>query len=421
MLFLVDRRLRSAGAGPWTRLTLVLTVALTPWQSFAGSILHPDNFLLASLLIFVLAVRDGRVLLCALAAGAMVLAKPTGVLLLPVAWWMLGRLDTASSWRVPVARALLVVALVTFLHPMSLDMVQSMASFGRMPGSVPILTRLGAGGLALLFLGGPLLIGLAVPGIRQRLDLLHRGNPGARRREAEISLVSAAVLLGFFLAAALLRGQFKGNWILPAFVLLLPLSTVRIPRPLLVGGLVLTFVGGFAQTAVLRHPQILSQVEVLGLAVDPNDGPWAYTVHAGIRETAVSSSRTWCGHLTQYEDASYFARALRDAWREVGERSDPTWIVSDDYGLAAQLHWYLGHDDARVVIPGDGIFHRTVETLRAESDPGPLLLLPVNVPVAEFRDLVTAIAPLLDTRHPITGAALTPLMGERAQAHTPGD
>ena len=79
ILFLIDLRLRRAGAQASTRLIAALTVAFTPWQSFAGSILHPDNFLLATLLLFILAVQDGRVLSSALAAWLMVLAKPNAL------------------------------------------------------------------------------------------------------------------------------------------------------------------------------------------------------------------------------------------------------------------------------------------------------------------------------------------------------
>ena len=184
VLLLGDLRLRWAGATPSVRLLAFLAVALTPWQSVTGSFLHPDGFLMVALLAFVLAAQRGHVLLSALAALAAVLAKPTGVLLIPVAWWLAGRLDTDARWRVVAARALLVAALLVFLLPMKATMVEGIASFARAADSVSLPARLGFGGLSLVFTGGPLLLGLAVPGFRERLHLLRCGAPGSRRREA---------------------------------------------------------------------------------------------------------------------------------------------------------------------------------------------------------------------------------------------
>ena len=404
VLLLGDLRLRWAGAAPSARLLAFLAVALTPWQSVTGSFLHPDGFLMVALLAFVLAAQRDRVLLSALAAVAAVLAKPTGVLLVPVAWWLVGRLDASERWRVVAARALLGAVSLAFLLSMKAAMVEGMADFARAADSVSLPARLGSGGLSLIFTGGPLLLALAVPGFRERLRLLRRGESGSRRREAEASLAAAAVLLVFFLAAALLRGQVKGNWIMPALVLLLPVAPVKVPRAVLVASLVFTFAASLGQTVAMRQPRLTAWADA------------GYSVHAGIRETAVSPTRTWQHHLAQYGDASGFARDIRQGWRDVVGMDTPlAWIVSDDYGLAAQLHWYLGHDTVRLVLPRDGVFHRTVAPLLTDADPGPLLVLTTNVTAEELWNRLEIVGTLPGVRHPVTEETLVPRVARLAR------
>jgi len=408
ILFLNDRRLRGSKASRTSRLLALVVLACTPWQSFVGAILHPDNFLLAAVLAFMIAAQRQRVFPMVMATWAAVLAKPTGVLMVPVAWWLVGRVITA--------RLLLVLIPVGLFLTMDLDLVAGISDFGRLSDTLTPLSRLETGGWNLLFLGGPLLLALPVIGARQRWALMRGKKSDGAGREARASLAAAGIILAFFLAAALFRSQFKGNWILPAFVLLWPLHLPAWPRPIWVIGLVLTVLGGWGQAAIFRDPGLLESADQALSKIRPGQN---YSVHAGVREARVSSSLTWRHHLSQYEDISPFCRQLAASWdSQVGDDKPLNWIVSDDYGLAAQVVWYLDRPNVRIVIPDDRIFHRTVPPLLASSDPGGILVLPVRKSPEEIWDQLVITGPLLPLTHPVTGQTLVPYV---AQTFSHGD
>ncbi len=403
VLVLNDRRLARAGSPVGWRGLAAAALALNPWQSFAGSILHPDNFMLAALLLLVLAIQERRLWLATLATVGAVLAKPTGVLFLPVTWWLLGTLPGPDRRQLHAARLVLVLAAVGLAVTMRPDMVVGMAGFGRMSDSLPWLTRLIAGGGSTLFLGGPVLLGLAVLGVRQRWPDIRTDD------EARASLSLAAILLVVFLTAALLRGQFKGNWILPAAVLLWPLRPPRRqllgnPRRLVAVGLVLALLTSLGQTLAMSRPDLIDNWE--HALSDRNLVPaWlAYETQAGTRETAVSSSRTWSDHLHEYDDISGFAAQLKSDWCcTAGEAAPLPWIIAGDYGLACQLHWYLAEPQAAIAIYGDGIFCGTWSEICNCAPPTSMLALSLP-PDGQVR----SIAALPVRAHPITGFPLRP-------------
>jgi hypothetical protein len=402
VLFLNDRRLLGSEASRASRLLALAVLAFTPWQSFVGSILHPDNFLLAAVLAFMIAAQRQRVFLMVLATWAAVLAKPTGVLMVPVAWWLVGRVITA--------RLLLVLIPVGLFLTMDLNLISGISEFGRLSDTLTPLSRLETGGWNLLYLGGPLLLALPVIGARQRWVLM-RGKPGGDGAlEARASLVTAGVFLAFFLAAALMRSQFKGNWMLPAFVLLWPLHLPAWPRPVWVIGLALTIMGGLGQAAIFRDPGLLETADQALADIRPGQ---KYSVHAGVREAQVSSSLTWKQHLLQYGDISPFCRQLAADWDSQAGTSQPlNWIVSDDYGLAAQVVWYLDRPDVRIVIPDDGIFYRTVAAFLESPDPGGVMVLPVRKSPEKIWDELVIIGPLPPLTHPVTGQVLVPYVAQ---------
>ncbi|MDH3215049.1 MAG: hypothetical protein OEN01_02005, partial [Candidatus Krumholzibacteria bacterium] len=306
-LMLNDRRLREAGASLNSRRLALATLAFTPWQSFAGSILHPDNFFLVGMLVLVIAVQRKQILLSAVVASSMVLAKPTGLLMLPVVWWLAGRLGTSPArpsapslrWRVTTSRLMLLSTLVAFVLLMDRSMLDGIANFGRMAGVVPLASRLSAWSLALVFLGGPLLLVLSIPGIRQRWTIMrHRGQSEARR-EAEAALAIAGIVLVFFISAAIFRDQFKANWVLPAFVLLWPIRLPRWPRSVLAVGLVLTVMGSVGQSIVFLQSGMGGSAKAVLTGIESVSN---YELHASVREAKVSSSLTWHHRAAEYGD-----------------------------------------------------------------------------------------------------------------------
>ncbi len=427
VIFLNDRRLATTGAtNPWRTLA-ALTLALCPWQSITGSLLHPDNFLLAAILGLVLAVQHNRLWLATLAAVTAVLAKPTGIIVLPVVWWLLNHMKNRDPRQLWFARGVLFLAAVGLVSLLKPDMVAGIADFGRMAPTVPWYVRTMAGGGTLLALGGPLLVAVAWIGIRQRLRDLRDDPTGRRQREARASLALAAMLLVFFLAAALLRGQFKGNWILPALVLLWPtrlssffgVTTSPKVRSLLVTGLVLTLLISVGQTVVMARPGIVTRVED-HLAARGSVPSWAtYSTQAGVREAVVSTSRTWSDHLHEYDDASAFAEGLKARWcANQGAAVPVEWIVAADYGLACQVHWYFGEPEAYVAIYGDGVFHRTWNWLRECAPQDALLALslpPARSVCSTELDLIKILAPV---DHPVTVRPLQPAVVQWRAHHS---
>ena len=451
VLLLADLRLRGLRASVGARLLAAFAVALTPWQAFAGAILHPDVFLLAALLALVLAAQHGRLWWLVAAAVGALLAKPTGALALPVAaWlagspavagrpamaaWLAGPLPLAGRRQVLAARLVLGAVAVAYLAVLDPQLVAGMAEFGQAPARLSPWVRAGSWVLALLFLGGPLLLSLAGVGLRERWLRLRGVRPGndqpgrpgqprqpgepAARREALASLALAAALVTVFVAAAVFRGQFKANWVLPAAVLLLPAGPVAWPRWVRAGGVAVATVCCLAQALALWQPDLVDRIEALA-----GDGAPSYAVHASVREGRVAAAGRWSEYLRQFDDRAAFACKLQRAWRtQEPEMAPPAWLVSDDYGLAMQVHWYLGHGAVWVAVPGDGVFVRSNRHLAGADHPGNLLVLPVNRnPAAIWKDLQLGDR-LPMVAHPATGALLTPypaqMVPEAERNHRP--
>jgi hypothetical protein len=412
VLVLNEWRLATARTPAGLRLMALLAVAFSPWQGFVSSILHPDNFLLAALLCLVLSIQRNRLWLAVASAVAAVLAKPTGILFLPVLWFLSGRLAGIRRRELWTARSVLIATALGLGLVMDSDLIAALADFGRLSPSRPWLEHGLAAGGSLLYQGGPLLLGMAWFGVRQRVGILRREQPDDVRREAFAALMIGGVLIAFFLAALLLRGQFKANWVLPAVVVLWP---VRSPRwlagrkgaALAIAGVALVGLGSLGQAVILARPEWAGAME--RALVARNLAPrWAtYATQAGEREAVVSSSRTWTDHLREFADMSAFAQAIEAGWEQMPDGTAPvSWIVASDYGLAFQLHWCLGDDGVQVAVPGDGIFHRTWTTFRLDEPEGPLLVLSEDAAdrlVAEGWTHRRFLAPV---PHPVTGSLM---------------
>ncbi len=412
VLYLNDRRLAGAGTSSSLRWLAAMVLAFSPWQGFAGSILHPDNFLLASLLALVLASQHNRLWLVVLAAIAAVMSKPTGVLILPVAWWLFGFMTTIDRRQLWAARMVLVLTALVVAFTMKPEMLAGMAEFGLMAPTVPWFGKGMAAAGAALFLGGFLLVGWSIFGFRQRWHDFRTGPDDQRRREARASLAAAGILLAVFIAAALLRGQFKGNWVLPALLLLWPtrlprLKTSSSVKAFATIGLALTIMTGFGQTAILMRPDLLINLEKKVATRNKSLGWLTYSTQAGVRETSVSTSKTWTDHLHEYDDVTAFAQEVKASWSATqGDTAPMDWIVAGDYGFACQLHWYLGDPSGRVAIFGDGIFHRTWSDFLRAAPSSPLLALSLpagpDLSGGDFKILTF----LPTVKHPITGGFL---------------
>lgn len=436
VLILVDLRLRRSNSPFALRWICLLALVVSEWQTYTGAILHPDQLLVASILFAVLAAREGRVLLFALALCLASLAKPTGLLFLPVGWVLVGRISqTAGPRRIALAILGMSAALVLLLSRAEAPMLEAMAQFGRTDAGTPWALRIGGGLVAVLISGGPLLLLLAAVGLRERVSVLwsrvaarhpqaREAQPDeaqrveaqpdetqpneAQRREAWSSLAFAAVLLAAFGLAALLRGQIKANWVLPAAVLLLPLHRIVLPRWLSFSSLCFGLIVSLITVQAHRSPESFQ-----GLEDAIARGSLSYERHVGTRESEVSPTSSWVERLSEYRDLSGFSQSLERGWAELGAGPTPRWLVSDDYGLACQILWYRHNPGLRLVVPRDGIYHRELSRLRQESDPGPLLLLGTQRPVDELWTDIERMSGIFAPPHPITGEPVQIAVGRR--------
>ena len=415
VLLLNDWRLAAAGAPARLRLLAALALAFSPWQGFVSSILHPDVFLLAALLCLVLSVQKNHLWLAVASATAAVLAKPTGLLALPTLWFLSGRLDSLRKGELRTARLVLVALAMWQVRVMNTALVVALADFGRLPPSLPWLDHGLAAAGSLIYQGGPLLIGISWFGAMERIGILRQGGSQDVKREAWASLTIGGVLVAVFLAALVLRGQFKANWVLPAAVLLWPTRPPqwiegRRGRGLVMAGVALACLGSLFQTAILTKPDLLATAErsLISRGMAPR---WArYSTQAGVREGMVSSSATWGDHLREFAGISAFVDSIAAGWRGLPESTGPmAWIVASDYGLAFQIDWYLEDPAVRVAVLGDGIFHRTWSTFRVMAPEGPLLALSDG----DVDRLAAAGWPhrryLSPVSHPVTGRLMRPV------------
>ncbi|MDQ7064938.1 MAG: hypothetical protein Q9P90_11940, partial [candidate division KSB1 bacterium] len=241
-------------------------------------------------------------------------------------------------------------------------MLAALSEFGRLPASMSPALMAGLGFGAVALLGGFLLPMAAINGMQRVLRGWRRRS---RMAESLPALALAGALLLVFLGAAVFNRQIKGNWILPALVLLAIAGRWPMPRwaPWLVSAQLLVCV---AMGWVMRHPPAIERLEgrFAGLAA------W-YAHQAGERDARLSLVRSWHQRMAEYRSLQPLATELLDALeREFGRPVRPQWIVSDDYGLAAQLAFYWRAWSPRIIVPGDGLLVRSMPPPETERLPG---------------------------------------------------
>lgn len=400
VLYLFDRLLLYRNLDPRQRLFALLALALTPWQTYTGSIVHPDNLKLAALLAFVLAVVHKRPWLAALAAGLAVLAKPSGLLVLAVGIIFFA-VEHLRHGSLPDRRhALLAVAIaapaIVTLQP---AMIGAISEYGRLDPELGFAQTITFSIMPAVLFGGPLLLLAAAYGLyHYAVERKATGSFGIERR---LILLLALAFLLVFGGAALLRGQIKANWLLPALVLLWP---PRLPRIAAGTALVVTLMLSVAMVAVLHKPDFMDSIEQRVRSFADS-----YSLQAGERETRYPGIDTWSKRLREYQPVDGFATTLLASWQQAsGQTAPPSWLVSDDYGLAAQVifAWRQQRNNlpTRMVIPADGIFVGTMPAATTNELDGGVLILAVQQPPGEVWTRLPTPSPLLSLQHPATGA-----------------
>lgn len=367
VLGLFARLLAQRGMVLRDRWIAVALVGLCPWQTYAGTILHPDDLQLAAVLGFVVAAGDRRAWWAVVIAGLAPWTKPSGALVVVVAAvWILrggfvGR-ARAAAW------ALLFALALPPLFAMDPPLLRGLLAFGS--SDADLFRRVSAFVLGSVVLAGP---ALPLVGLRGVVELRN----GSRDLGKHLGLLFVIA----FGAAAVVTGQVKGNWMLPAILLLWPHTmTWRAPTA---GVALLT-------TALLSAALTISFVRVdWSRAVEER---WvelpSYLMVAGEREADVASASAWWHRPAEYRPVEFSCPDGLEV------------VVSDDYGLASQWILSCPNPVPRLVLPLDPVFHDPGATI-----PRGAIVLAVRHEVA---DLIAERAwePMDPVAHPITGAPI---------------
>ena len=129
----------------------------------------------------------------------------------------------------------------------------------------------------------------------------------------------------------------------------------------------------------------------------------SYERIAGTREASVSSTHHWWQRMDEYQSLQSLCAKITQLWPG---RQAPAWVVSDDYGVAAQWALQCSEAGARLVLPLDPLFagrSGSPAGMRPDDD---VLILCVR---ARFEELVPdgdSWQELGELAHPVTGASL---------------
>jgi|GEM_PF-5996436 len=392
-ILLLYRFLQHLQVNSLSRIAAVSALAFSPWMIYAGSILHPDMLLLSCILTFLIAAFEGKMLLASIFAGLAFWAKLSGLVVLPAAAYMLWQ-NRGRSGLILMAScivlALLIGAILSQLQP---DLIMAIAEFGRMDPSIGVLKALLIQFGYILLLGGPAIFLGFMAGIWQ-----HREISEDYQRITNLQRYSTLVIFAVFAAfglAMIVTQQVKGNWLLPALLLLWPATRPKLFRP----ALILSLLCSIFIIIVFAFPGIVRDMEERLPLFEAS-----YSIQAGTREARVSPTRSWSERSKEYQDLSEFANLLSE--KVDVQKAD--WLMCDDYGLAAQLIREWGRPDMQMVIPGDRLFYRSEEQLTNNKalEPGQLIILGVQKSVSELANGRSGVKILGSLEHPFTGNRL---------------
>lgn len=342
------------GLSPNRCLVATAAFATSHWIWHTSSFLHPDGFLvptwLAVLVCTEYAVRTKRQTwwsLAGAAAGLAALSKYSG-LVLAGGWFLWLLLEVRQRGPAPLVRAAVPFGLLAspvlfdllvsgFALPSALSTLSAVA-----PSPVPV--RL------LLFLAAPLFYVSPL-----LLFLLYRALWRLRRQAISGHLLwPCLILLGTFCAFALVRGQVKGNWILPGLLGLWPLafSPHVLRSRALAGSLVaLGAVLALIPATMLRWPAVTAS---MGTGWGHLNDTYQSIVSAPDRPREPTVS--WTERVCEYH-----------GWNDVGQQLDrfvadrglptPVTVSSIEYGLAFGAARYADLVGS-VVLPLDPRFQR---------------------------------------------------------------
>lgn len=323
--------------------------ASSHWVWHTTSYLHPDAFLvtcwLACLVWARQAVDDPRPALYArmgTAAGLAVLSKYSAAFLaLGLFLWILVTARGAERWRRALFAGLPFLAVAApLIHAQvstGLALPFALGTLSRIVADRQVGWRLAALALNPLLFVSPLLLWLFYRALASGLLRLAR-----RPRAAELLAVTPAVcLLSAFGYSALVLGQVKGNWVLPAFLGLWPQAFGRAhlprrPTPFLAILLVTGLLPSVAFGLALKYPSLVERAR-RSMGAEGLGASYGRLVSPEDQRREIS--RTWSQRVCEYHGWRALAGDLEGALRaEAVPVSVP--LLASQYGIAFGLARY---------------------------------------------------------------------------------
>ena len=397
-LILYDKLLQERRCTEHSRFLALTIFAFCPWQIYTGSIIHPDALQFIVLLLFLLSFKKQNELALAVFAGLAVLAKPSGMIILFFALFLF------LIWPAPGRRSRFVLAAMAVLIAspalinLNLTMVNAIAAYGVLGASMPPVVAVIMGMGPTLLLGGPLLPVMAWGGIRIHFE------KGWCRREIEFDDVVFGLGIAFLIifgGAAVFRGQIKGNWLLPALFLLWPRALPMLKPKILQLLALLTVLSGLGTVGLFCNPDLVARIESRFSTLASS-----YVFQRGQREDNFPGVTTWSERLLEYNSIKPFGEKILKLWKNAqDQRGRPRWIISDDYGLAAQLALEWG-GDTKMIVPDDGIFYRSMPPDHIDKLEGGVIIVGVYKKPNAIWHRMKATSRLGTMQHPVTKVSL---------------
>jgi hypothetical protein len=395
VLPLFEKLLRHREINRRSTLIALLALAFCPWQVYTGAVLHPDNLLLCCLLLFLLAAIRTQYFMGSIAAAMAFWAKPSGILLFPVIVYTLFFSGGTSRKSAVISLCAYLFLVIPVASAFKQEILKAMSEFSRMDPSISFLKGMGVQLITLFLIGGILLPLTGFWGFVQRLNNFFRR--AKTDLDLRITLIIALVLLGTFGCAALFFRQIKGNWMLPALVILWPGKPLS--KSLSITGLAITLSLSVGTMIAITQPGIIA-------ALEKRLPGWekTYSLQAGAREARVSATASWSQRYCEYQSINKFLEEVRVAWEEEQPGFQyPEWVVSDDYGLAAQLIFAWSRSEQKLILPKDGIFIRSLPGKNCTKLPGGVLVLAVHYQPGSIWPRLDDVRTFGTARHPLTG------------------
>lgn len=348
-ILLAYRLCRLHGLEASLSLWAAAALATSHWIWHTSSYLHPDGFLVTCWLLSLCLARQtigrknpGVYVRLGIAIGLTLLCKYSGAFLAVALFsWILLTRPAAVRWRL-FLYALLPALLITspLIHAQlstCFYLPTTLSSLSQIAADSNLFLRLLNFLLNPLFFVSPLLLYLfyRVWG-HALIDLRRRVDP-----ERALTFLPALVPVLAFAFFALYRGQIKGNWILPAFLSLLPLAFSRriLPaRPrwfliltLLIGLFQAMFIG-----VALKYP---GAARALGEIVDSSRANATYVQLVSTADRQREPSYSWTERLCEYHGWRQLSADLEKLLRQK-QVHPATPLTSTQYSIPFSLAYY---------------------------------------------------------------------------------